>query len=314
MKSIVPIICIMILAITGLRAQTGELLVKKGEKGLYIDHKVTAKENFYSIGRLFNVHPKYLASYNAFDMSKGLSLGQSIKIPLTDTNFIQNADRGAPVYYVAGEKDKLSSVSNANKKVSIENLRQWNHLSGDNVSKGQKLIVGFLVSKEMQNTAVNNIIRREIDNNKQESESVNKPEPEKKEVKQEKQEEKKTDPVIGIREEVKPRVKEQGYFKSSFDQQIKQQPLSKEQTVTSGIFKTTSGWTDAKYYLLMDGVEPGTIIKIINPINSKMIYAKVLGEMNGLKQGQGLNIRISNAAASTLGIEETDKFIVRLNY
>ena len=351
MKSIILMICIAILAVAGLRAQTAELLVKNGDKGLYVEHKVTVKQNFYSIGRLFNVHPKYLAAYNSLDMSKGLSLGQLMKIPLTDTNFIQQGEQGVPVYYVVGEKESLAKVSNNNKKVVIENLRQWNHLKNDNISKGQKLIVGFLSSKEMQNGIVSSQKKNEVDlktppydqkaeemkndtdsnaakndnevktrqgnvkkNEELKNETALKPEKAKEEIKQEKIEDKKGESVKEVKEEMKTTSGEQGYFKSSFSQQLKQQPLSKEQTVTSGIFKTTSGWTDAKYYLLMDGAEPGTIIRVTNPTNGKMIYAKVLGEMNDLKQGQGLNIRISNAAAAKLGIEETDKFIVRLNY
>ena len=81
-----------------------------------------------------------------------------------------------------------------------------------------------------------------------------------------------------------------------------------------GIFKTTSGWQDAKYYLLIDKVLPGTIVKIINPANNKIIYAKVLGEMSGIRQNEGLNIRISNAAVAALEIPEQDKFIVKINY
>jgi hypothetical protein len=45
-----------------------------------------------------------------------------------------------------------------------------------------------------------------------------------------------------------------------------------------------------------------------------MIYVKLLGEMNGLKQNDGLNVRVSNAAASALGVTDTDKFILRINY
>ena len=146
-------------------------------------------------------------------------------------------------------------------------------------------------------------------------ETVARPEIKKEEVKQEKEEPKKTDEVVQVRQETKPQNSgQQGYFKVSFEQQTRQQPITKQQTVTSGIFKTASGWSDAKYYLLMDGEEAGTIVKITNPTNSKIIYAKLLGEMNGLKQNQGLNIRISNAAASSLGITETDKFVVKLNY
>ena len=71
---------------------------------------------------------------------------------------------------------------------------------------------------------------------------------------------------------------------------------------------------DAKYYALIDGVEPGTIIIVTNPANDKLVYAKVLGEMKGIRQNQGLDLRISNAAASALEIPETDKFIVQVNY
>jgi hypothetical protein len=95
---------------------------------------------------------------------------------------------------------------------------------------------------------------------------------------------------------------------------VKITPAVKNETVTSGIFKTESGWQDAKYYLLMDAVQPGTIVKVINPGNNKAVYAKVLGEMSGIRQNEGLNIRISNAAAAALQITEEDKFIVKINY
>ena len=64
----------------------------------------------------------------------------------------------------------------------------------------------------------------------------------------------------------------------------------------------------------MDNIEPGTIIRVINPDNNKAIFAKVLGEMSGIRQNQGLEVRISNAAASALNVTETDKFIVKVNY
>ena len=105
-----------------------------------------------------------------------------------------------------------------------------------------------------------------------------------------------------------------GYFKNNFIQQVKKSPHTKEQTVTSSIFKTTSGWEDGKYYLLINGVEPGTIVKITNPSNSKIVYAKVLYAMDKIRENQGVDIRISDAAASSLSVSETDKFILKVNY
>jgi hypothetical protein len=106
----------------------------------------------------------------------------------------------------------------------------------------------------------------------------------------------------------------QGYFRASFDLQSRTTPVTKMETVTSGIFKTTSGWQDAKYYLLLDKVQSGTIVKLTNPENNKIVFAKVLGEMNGIRQNQGLDIRISNAAAAALEVNDLEKFILKISY
>jgi hypothetical protein len=308
-----------------LLAQTEELLIKTGDKGLYFEHKVTPKENFYSAGRLFNVHPKHLAAFNGLDMSKGLSLGQVILIPLTDTNFSQQNITGTPIYYKVGEKEGLSRISTINNKVPIENLRKWNNISGDNIAFGTKLIVGFFISKEMPVVTVAKkeepVVNPKINEDKiaspnakimqvvrpDSASSTSTLKEEKKPVKKEgpKKEEQKT---------VAQKIPESGYFKIYFDQQVKSFPLSKEETVTSGIFKTNNGWQDGKYYVLIDGVEPGTIIKVTNPVNNKFVFAKVLGEMKGIRQNQGLDLRISDAATVALEISELDKFIVKVNY
>ncbi|MER3497867.1 MAG: hypothetical protein C4308_04150 [Chitinophagaceae bacterium] len=300
-----------------LLAQQNPLIIKSGTKGLYVEHKVAAKENFYSIGRLYNVHPKFLAAYNTLDMSKGLSIGQAIMIPLTDTNFNQKTNNGVPVYYEVGEKEGLMKVSNNNNKVLLENLRKWNQLSSDNISKGSKLIVGFLASNEMKNGVVKTEPVKEdkpVVKTQQPTaeEKIEEWEPEVKieEKKEEKREGKKPE-VVQVKSEIKTENSKQGYFKDDFEKQARQSPPKKNETVTSSIFKTVSGWTDNKFYVLIDDVDPGTILKITNPASNKIIYAKVLGA-NEVKMGA--SIRISNAAAAALDISETDKFILKLNY
>ena len=87
-----------------------DLVVKSGSKGLYLEHKVAAKEGLFPIGRMYNVHPRHIANFNGIDFNKGLAIGQQINIPLTDTNFKQNVNKGVPVYYVA-EKESLANIS-----------------------------------------------------------------------------------------------------------------------------------------------------------------------------------------------------------
>lgn len=311
--------------------QQANLVLKSGTKGHYLEHKVQPKEGLFPLSRMYNVHPRHIAAFNNHDYNKGLAIGQVINIPLSDTNFNQTGNKGVPVYYTTIQKETLSTVSSKAGKVQLNNLRAWNTLSGENLNAGTKLIVGFLITNEMQDRVVT------IQEKKKEAvapaekkelvQEIKKPEPDvkKEEPKKPEPEVKKEMPVV-VKEEPKtivPAVKTieekpvetgNGYFTNHFLHQVKQIPVSKEQTVTSSIFKTTSGWQDAKYYMLINGVDPGTIVKITNPGNNKILYAKVLYSMEGIRQNQGLDIRISDAAAAALSISETDKFIVKVNY
>jgi LysM repeat protein len=344
MKRFFLVTILTIFSVFAIQAQQGPLMIKNGSKGLYLEHKVAAKENFYSIGRLYNTPPKELGPYNGLDITKGLSLGQVINIPLSSANFSQTANLGAPVYYLPAAKEGLFRASTNNNNVTVEKLREWNKLTGDNIPAGAKLIVGFLQSAEMKSVAVavpEKPIVKDVPKPVEEQPVVKKevvvpPPPKAEEKTPVIIEEKKPDPPVvvqPVKQVEKPVVKEEpkyespvvqqpkaeivkgtGYFKAGFEQQIKKQPAAKELVTGAGIFKTTSGWSDGKYYLLIDNVPSGTIVKISNPTNNKIIYAKVLGEMAGIRQNSGLDIRISNAAAAALEIPEQDKFIVKVNY
>ncbi len=324
MKKLFLNIALILFLLISVPVSAQDLMLKNVDGKLYLEHKVAAKEGLYGIGRNYNVHPTEIASFNVMDINKGLNLGQIIKVPLTENNFSQTASSGKAVYYKVGEKEGLYRVG-VNSNASTENIKKWNRLTSDHVSVGSKLIVGYLregdpfliVSKPDEKTVMPVAVVKEEKKPESKTELV-KQEPVKPVVVTVK-EEKKPEPKIEMLKQeptkvLVPSVSGNGYFKNDFDTQIIEQPLSKELTLTSGIFKTISGWQDGKYYLLIDDVEPGTIVKISNPSNGKIIYAKVLGKMNGIRQNQGLNIRISNAAAAVLEVNETDKFIVTANY
>ena len=308
------LLAIFILSLSFAFAQN-ELLVQTGDKGLYLNHTVVAKENFYSIGRLYNISPKEIESFNGIKMADGLSVGQTVRIPLNPANFSQSASEGRPVFYVVGQKEGLYRVSLKNNEVLMANLRKWNRLSNDNISTGQKLIVGYLVSPEANNIVASRPepVKEEVE---KETNPVREPVTETKEAEPKREPEKKpqSPAVRPVSNPVNASNGEGGYFKAHFEQQVRSQPAKKDETASAGIFKTASGWQDGKYYVLIDGVEPGTIIKVTNPTNSKSVYAKVLGQMSGIRQNQGYDVRISNAAASALEVTDTDKFIVKVNY
>lgn len=299
-----------------------KLLVAEGTTpNLYITHTITPKENYYSVGRMYNVSPKELAPYNNLEFEKGFSLGQTIKIPLVPNNFSQGEapkenEVLVPVYHIVQAKEGLYRISVTYNKVSMDALKKWNKLSGDAVSNGTKLIIGYLKVSKDQSPLASLSIKVNTGDLAVKKPEEKKPE-EKKQIVKNQEKEKVTEPI----KEEKPAVKEKpgddvpvkqngainfngGKFKSLYSDQAKNSTSQNEFGVAA-IFKTTSGWQDGKYYCFHNTAEPGTIIKVTNTSNGRSVYAKVLDAIPDIKQNSGLLLRISNSAAEELRVTDT---------
>jgi LysM repeat protein len=312
-----------------------KLLAEGVSPGLYLTHIVAPKENYYSIGRIYNVSPKDIAPFNKLDMEKGLSLGQTIRIPLNNTNFFQNGTAASdetfvPVYYKIKEKEGLYRVAKNYNDLPLETLKQWNGITGDAVKNGAQLVVGYLkVKTELSSLAKNNLgttigsvvtvateekkteLPKTADQTagnkikgKNKKESVKENEVKETEQKVKAIPEKKVPETIRVKTEVEKIVTETD-FKTLFGLQTRNTETA-EETGNAGIFKSTSGWSDKKYYCLFSKAVPGTIIKITNSGNGYIVYAKVLDAIPDIKMNEGMLIVLSNAAANVLGAVETN--------
>lgn len=315
------LVVFFLIAGKGLLAQQATLEIQGTAPHLFLLHSVQPKESLYSLSRTYNVAPKALALYNNLRIETGLDIGQNIKIPLDKNNFVQSEKISGmgliPVYHTVTEKETLYRLGLNYNKVSLANIKQWNHLSSDGISAGTSLIVGYLkVDKSQSSLAQNNVepILKKVTPPAEvpHTEKVETPKTEvakKPEISSEKsvvQEEKAVKPV---EEKVATNKAPShstidfkgGFFKKIFDEQSGDKASD---AGTGGIFKSTSGWQDGKYYCFNNNATPGTIIKINNPATNKSIYAKVLDSNPELKQNEGLLVIISNAAAEELGVSE----------
>ena len=99
---------------------------------------------------------------------------------------------------------------------------------------------------------------------------------------------------------------DEGFFVDSFPVANKyNQQITRTGRIAT--FKSTSGWTDKKYFVLMNDLPIGTIVRITNLDNNRSICAKVIGVLPAIKSNNNLLIRVSSATAHTLKI--TDKII-----
>jgi LysM repeat protein len=305
-------------------------------------HTVAAKESLYSIGRMYNIHPRELAAYNNISLQTGLTIGQVIQIPAKATippvnttaapektiAPVTQKTKAAPLvkvpqYHKVAKKETLYHISKLYKNVTIDDIKKWNKLSSDGLSEGMNLVVGYKMEKqanaeEQTKQEVAIVPAAKIPEPAKIPEAPQSPpvepkpviaEPVKEEPRQEIKDVVRVKPVETLKQESpgsKPGKRfNGGYFKGLYDTQAASATI-KEESGTAGVFKSTSGWDDGKYYCLHDTAPAGSIVKITNTATQKTVYAKVLDVMPDLKQNVGLMLRLSNAAADELGAGENN--------
>lgn len=301
-----------------------KLMVRGSSPNLYLEHKVTAKETWYSIGRLYNLSPKDIASFNKSSLTKPLAIGQLLKVPLKQTNFSQDGAKAAdevfvPVYHAVAEKEWMFRIS-SNHNVPAANLEKWNNVTNEDLRPGMQVIVGWLKVKKAQSVlaskGTNKIpmaVKPIVVPDAKKDVVTRDPLPQVKVVPdkvdnsvQQSQQETKTITTSNT-SGTNPSNYKGGYFRSSYRE------AGNSSTGNAGVFRSTSGWNDGKYYALMNNVPIGTIVKVTFPSTNKSVYAKVLGQLPEMKESNGLSLRISDAAASELGVA-INKFYVDVKY
>ena len=315
-------------------AQQNKLEIKGTGPKLYLEHVIVSKESFYSIGRLYNLPPKDIATYNNLQFENGLSVGQTIRIPLKENNFSQSASAAknevlVPVHHSVQPKEGLYRISINYNKIPLVSLKKWNHLQSDDVSTGTPLIVGYLKVDKDQSSLASKGSRADAVVKSVKSES--KPQPVKPDITAERLPpvknpdiEKQQDKNVITKEPEQPQSRIEtvktksninfsgGYFKKLYNDQVERKSPMIE-TGNAWVFKSTSGWQDGKYYCFNNDAPPGTIIKVTDNTSGKSVFAKVLDAIPEIKQNSGLAIIISNSAAEELGTGE-NKFDCALSF
>lgn len=310
-------------------AQAQEKLVAQGKApALYVKHKVAGGEVLSGIASQYGTTSVQLAKFNGIKVATLLKKGAILKIPLTRNNLAQgqSASFNEPVYHTVAKGDNLFHISQSFNNVNIQLLRDWNGLKRDVIRDGQLLIVGYLKGRKRSEVAAAPAVTESVDappatanttapvpvTKKNQQPLVTEPKKEPAEVKNEAPQQQQPAPVPAKKEEPKvsanadikydPKPGDEGYFALQFANH----PETATQQFHSGdagIFKTISGWTDRKFYVLMNDVPPGTIVRITSTSN-KSICAKVLDKLVETKGGTGLLLRMSNAAAVALDMTD----------
>lgn len=305
----------------------------------YINHTIKSGETLSALASKYKTTVGDIMRLNGMNSKSILRLGERIKIPSNTKNTAvqstakpQQTASTPPINAQTHTVKKGESLYKISKDYNLTQaqLMQMNNLSNHNLKVGQVLIV----SGQSNAIASSNTKRQDVltPPAREEKADATTPtsQPDADPFTLENKSPVKETPIETPREtpvqpSVVPKVENtskpietigtsvnapEGYFASEFGMEVEGRSLQTK-TGTAMSFKTASGWADKKYYILMNDVPPGSIVKIAS--SNKAIYAKVLWNLGDMKENEGLDFRISNAAASALGISDP-KFQVTVSF
>ncbi|HEX8334198.1 MAG TPA: LysM domain-containing protein [Segetibacter sp.] len=324
LKTLFAVALVLFSSVT--HAQKQRLYAQSTSAGLFIDYKVSPKETFNSIATIYNISPDSLAEFNNMDYYEGELIAKTLRVPLKKQNFYQkgavdSTEALIPVYHLTTSTQTMQQISNKFNKISVATLNKWNGVPKTGIVRGMQILIGFLrakpdqlayfeeptpldvamVEKPVQPKTTPIKVEKKIDSATVVA-KVDKPKQEPK-VNTEKKDSTKT--------EIKP-IAEKMVYKGFFRTNYKPtKPAEKRLTGDASIFVSKTGWNDGKYYVLMPKVKPGSIVKVTSA--NTTIYAKVLGDMPVMTENKDILLRLSNSAATELGVTD-GKFPVVVTY
>ncbi|MES2649794.1 MAG: LysM peptidoglycan-binding domain-containing protein [Bacteroidota bacterium] len=301
---------IILLPLVNIHAQQLNSHVSEGVA--YVNYNVEKSEGLNAIASKYGIGNAMLLQANNLPPSVVLQQGQIIKIPIA--TIIKQTCNGAnciPVFYVVQQSEGLYRIGKNHGDIKPAHLTLLNKLNSEVVSKGQQLLVGYIVfngdytKQPKADITADDNTDKEVGLIKKDSvieiaaaPIINQP-------------------TVSNNSKFKTPKKDpadtllltyngEGFFKPNY------LPGTQEILVMAAPFKSESGWADGKFYILTDSVPAGTVVKLINPMTNIFIYAKTLGGLPQVKGNNAVKLRLSNAGAVALGLRFEEQFELML--
>ena len=263
-------------------------------------HKVVEKETLFSIARTYSVSVDELKQWNNLT-SNSLSLGQELVVRKKSTTggFVKPPVNTVPAViskkgvHTVEAKETMFSIAKQY-GITVQQLKDWNSLSTNEISIGQVL----LVAEPERNVTMAKepvVVREPVTVNQNPPVDVKVSAPTPTPVINEPKETKQVSPkeqVISITESVK----------------------DSDEVSESGLAELIEGTDGNRKYLALHRSAPiGTILKIRNEMNGREVFVRVIGKLPDTALTDKLIIKISKSAYDRLGAID-QRFRVQVTY
>ena len=272
-----------------------------------IVHTVSAKETLYSISRTYQVSMEDIRAWNSLP-DNAIGIGQELIIRKSNAtasraNIAVQQEKPAPVsrkgYHTVQAKETLFSIARQY-GVSVDELREWNHLEGSALDIGQML---YVARPEAGNARVEEKPRAAVT---AAPPVQSEPEPET----TAKAPEKNTPVLRNTAPVTRPEVSGQSAESIRISESLK----SGDEIIEDGLAELIEGTEGNRKYLALHRTAPmGTILKVRNEMNNREVFVRVMGKLPDTALTDKLIIKISKSAYDRLGAIDP-RFRVEVTY
>lgn len=253
-------------------------------------HVVKEKETLYSISRTYEVSIDDIKEWNHLT-SNSVSLGQELIIKKTSTQPISPASHSTPAMTIqkgvheVASKETMFSISKQY-GVSIEDIRRWNNLDGNDLKVGQLIFVAPPKNQAEVVTSSSPVVVAPAAVKTETNNTASSP----------------------------PSSSRTGDQAASRSITISENVADSDEIIEAGLAELIEGTEGNRKYLALHRTAPvGTILKVRNEMNNREVFVRVMGKLPDTALTSKLIIKVSRSAYDRLGAIDP-RFRVEVTY
>ncbi|MCB0501892.1 MAG: LysM peptidoglycan-binding domain-containing protein [Bacteroidetes bacterium] len=267
----------------------------------YALHLVELGDNLFRISQKYNSTVEDIWNENPSLVDNNIIPGQVIKVPKNSRDkakeVVANNNSGIKsdnkpkaeavkldpaqlVYHEVGPKQTLFSISRMY-DVSIADIQKWNNLPDYSISVGQKLIVSAHGELKVFDEEDHEVISYQPSN-------------------------------VPIKSTVSVNARQDVLYQKYDAERAYGKSLSKERG-TAGKLVTGNPNAQDAYYALHKTAPVGSIVKVVNLVNRRSVFVKVLAPLPDIKENENIQIKLSPAATTDLILLD-EKSLVEISF
>lgn len=294
MNSIRIVLALALMTLSSLAKAQDTLWVRKIDGKPFITHSVLLGEDLFLLSKKYTVPPAVLADVNNLNFQNGLAEGTPIWIPVDNYNFIrvEGIVKSQALFYKVKNGETLKDISRLT-NVAQSALQMWNHLPDQTIRPNQILKIGWVAYDKTQvpfpkSAPKENAVNTNIPTK-----------PEKIIVK--------ADTNNKAIADTEDSTETPSPYEELYEKQVAGNAGNSE--TGAAVFYTMKVKVgEGVYYAFHNTAARGTIIKVTNPANDHVIYAKVIGPIPDLSDYHNSIISLSSNAAKGLMAQERRMF------